>query len=307
MFSPARLADWLAQIVGERNLRTSPAHHQASANLIRDTFAAAGFVVREQEVRGPFGQGRNIIAHREGHEHPERLWILGAHYDTVRGSPGADDNGVAVAGLLEAAGVLAGHRFRDSVELVAWDLEEPQPPIPLITLGSRVMAQRARAGGQLIAGVVVLEMIGYCCSEPGSQNFPTGFGLLFPNLKRWVDERDRRGDFLVVTSNRRSRHLCTAIEAAGDKFGLPLTRVQVAGLARLIPDFYRSDHAPFWNRGYPAVMLTDTADFRNPHYHQPSDTPATIDFGFASQVMNTAVSAFIELAGGSCPGFAGEL
>ncbi len=299
MISPVRLADWLAQIVGERNLRTSRAHHQATADLIRDTFAAADFEVREQEVPGPCGQGRNIIARREGHERPQQLWILGAHYDTVVGSPGADDNGVAVAGLLEAAGVLADYRFGDSVELVAWDLEEAQPPTPFIARGSREMARRARAGGQRIAGVMVLEMIGCCCSGPGTQSFPTGFGLLFPKLNRWVKARDGRGDFLVVTGNRRSRHLHTALEAAGEEFELPVARVKVSGLARLIPDFYRSDHGPFWSRGYPAVMLTDTANFRNPHYHQPSDTISTIDFGFASLTMSTAVAAIIKLAGGT--------
>jgi Zn-dependent M28 family amino/carboxypeptidase len=296
--APARLSERLGRIVGERNPRTSPGHHAAVADLVHQTFLAAGLEVSEQPVASPFGSGRNIIGRLAGCQHPERVWILGAHYDTVTGTPGADDNGVAVAGLLEAAELLAGYRCRDTIELVAWDLEEPQALHPVITRGSRTMAREIRAARQALQGVLVLEMIGCCRYEPGSQKFPPGFGLLFPGLKRWVAARQNRGDFLAVVGNPRSQPLVDAIGRAADRIGLPCAGIEVKGAARLIPDFYRSDHAPFWSRGYPAVMLTDTANFRSRHYHRRSDTADTLDLQFASRVMIAAIEALVMLAGG---------
>jgi hypothetical protein len=299
--SPERLHRLLATIVGERNLLTSPGHHATTANLIRERFRAAGLELREQVVPSSAGTGRNLIGRLPGAENPERIWILGAHYDTVTGTPGADDNGIAVAGLLEAALLLSGRRFRDTIELVAWDLEEPQPWQPVITRGSRQMARQARARKTRIEGVMVLEMIGCCRTEPGSQRFPPGFGLLFPKLKAWVAARDNRGDFLAVVGNHRSNRLLSSLEAAAETAALPIGSILVAGAARLVPDFYRSDHAPFWSRGFPAVMLTDTANFRSPHYHQPTDTIETVDLAFAAKVMSTSLLALEQLAGAYFP------
>jgi Zn-dependent M28 family amino/carboxypeptidase len=296
--SPERLQRLLATIAGERNLLTSPTHHAATADLIRERFLAAGLKLVEQAVPSSAGAGRNLIGRLPGAENPDRTWILGAHYDTVTGTPGADDNGIAVAGLLEAARLLSGRRFRDTIELVAWDLEEPQPWQPVITRGSRRMARQARAQKAQIEGVIVLEMIGCCRTEPGSQRFPPGFGLLFPKLRSWVAARDNRGDFLAVVGNHRSSRLFSSLQAAAETTNVPLGSILVSGAARLVPDFYRSDHAPFWSRGYPAVMLTDTANFRNQHYHQPTDTIETVDLEFAAKVMSTALLALVQLAGG---------
>jgi hypothetical protein len=158
------------------------------------------------------------------------------------------------------------------------------------------MARQARATGQALQGVLVLEMIGCCRHEPGSQKFPPGFGLLFPGLKRWVAARQNRGDFLAVVGNPRSEPLVDAVDSAAARIGLPCAGIQVRGAARLIPDFYRSDHAPFWSRGYPAVMLTDTANFRSRHYHRSSDTIETLDLEFAARVMAAAIEALVTLA-----------
>jgi len=144
---------------------------------------------------------------------------------------------------------------------------------------------------------MALEMIGFSREEPHSQRFPPGFGLLFPQITRWLESRQGRGDFVAAVGDRRSEQLLAAIATAAEREDLPAISIPVCGLARLIPDFYRSDHAPFWKCSYPAVMLTDTANFRSPHYHRASDTVDTLDFNFAGKVMRTAFTALQDLAG----------
>lgn len=159
------------------------------------------------------------------------------------------------------------------------------------------MALDALRTGRQLLGVFDLEMIGCCRHEADSQDFPPGFRLLFPKIARWVCQRDRRGDFLAVVTNPRSNSLADALIDAGGLHALPVIAVPVRGAARLIPDFYRSDHYPFWRRGFPAVMATDSANFRNEHYHLPTDTVDTLDFDFASRVIATVLGALAFLAG----------
>lgn len=293
-----RLADGLARILGERHLRTSPERHEETARWIAGSFAEHGWQVREQPVPGPWGTGRNVIARREGARDPRRTWILGAHYDTVQGSPGADDNGLAVSALVEAARLLADVPLYDTVEIVAWDMEELQGLPHGVLLGSRAMAEEARASRRWISGVLDLEMIGCKDSRPGTQRFPTGFRLLFPREVRWVDQREGRGDFIAVVSNDASSELAAAFARAAARVGLPQLTLPVTGLARFIPHFYRSDHAPFWKNDFPAVMITDTADFRSDRYHTARDTAEHVDIDFAALVLEAALGALLELAGG---------
>lgn len=286
----------LRTIVGERHLRSSPRHHAAVAAFIRGRFEALGWEVVEQAVRGPFGVGANLIARHPGADPRRRCWIVGAHYDTVEGTPGADDNGVAVAGLLELARRLAGREARDAIELVAWDMEEVQTPLRGL-LGSRVMSRAMRAARRDIGGVIAMEMIGLCRREPGAQRFPRGFRLLFPEAVGEVERRERRGDFLAAVANRKAWDLVAALSAAAAGLGFPLIPLFAKGPARLLPALNRSDHAPFWWRGYPAVMLTDTADFRSGYYHGPDDTIETLDLAFAGAAIDTLHAALVKLAG----------
>ena len=298
MTTADRLRAHLDVVIGERHPVNSAAHHGAVARYIRDTFAVNKWAVSDQIFQEPHAVGTNVIGRRVGQERPERIWMVGAHYDTVIGTPGADDNGIAVAALLELATALADTDFRDTVQLVAWDMEERQGMGPLSSLrGSRHMAKQARAEGLDIAGVLDLEMIGLCNHAPGSQQFPLGFATLFPALARSMDERQHRGDFLAAIGRPNGAHLLAALERAAEAVGLPLMTLMVAGRARLIRHFYRSDHAPFWRAGYPALMLTDTADFRNGHYHRPGDTIETLDFDFAARVTRATLGALRDLAG----------
>ncbi len=297
--SQSRLREHLHTIIGERHHLTSPEHHAATADFIRRTLEGSGWEVRDQAVEGPHGIGANIIARRQGMQRPERLWLLGAHYDTVIGTPGADDNGIAVAGLLEAADKLSGFVFRDTVELCAWDMEESQSRSAGSLIGSTTMARDARRRGVDIAGVLDLEMIGLCQPEPDTQKMPRGFGLLFPKQIKRMKDRGMRGDFLVGVGNRPAEGLLEVFADCAARVDLPFLPLSVTGAARLVRDLYRSDHAPFWMRGYPAVMLTDTAYFRNGHYHQPTDTIDTIDFDFAARVTAASILTVARLAGAS--------
>lgn len=295
--SPARLRRHLERIIGERHHATAPRHHREVAEYIARVLDERGWPVTRQRVEGPHGVGDNLIARRGGTERRERSWILGAHYDSVIGTPGADDNGVAVAAVLEIAEILGDTRFRDTVDLAAWDMEEEQSAGAGALLGSTVMADEASRAGQDIAGVFDLEMIGLCRREPDSQNMPPGFGLLFPGVVRRMKRREMRGDFIAAVGDHRSGALLASLERAAGLIDLPFVPLPVKGPARLIDHFFRSDHAPFWRHGYPAVMITDTAEFRGGHYHRASDTIETIDFDFAADVTRATVIALCAMAG----------
>jgi aminopeptidase YwaD len=284
-----------------------PGREQA-ANLIEQRFRIAGWQVRRQEFQTLIGPGRNVIATHIGTTHPEMLYVLGAHYDTVEGSPGADDNGSAVAGLLAVAAALGDVACEATVELVTFDLEEYS------FLGSQHYVEqllraeverslehrpaRREGKGPSVEGALILEMIGYRSTAPYSQKIPTGFDYLYPEQIRSIIARGRRGDFLALVSNRDSRALAGA---AGEAFqaaepDLPTVLVEAPDGPVRPNALYLSDHVPFWEAGLPAVQFTDTAFLRNPHYHLPSDTPATLDYEFAAAVTRGTLAALCHLA-----------
>ncbi len=243
----------------------------------------------------PVETSENVIARLEGVRTPERVFVVGAHFDTVPGSPGADDNASGIAGMLEIARVLADSRPASSVEFVAFALEE------LGLIGSRQYAQRARANGVDIIGMISLEMIGYTCDVSGCQ-------VPFSDVPDCLDVEPEGvdvGTFIAVVANDASSGLLEGFEqAARDHVTkLELVTARVAGVGLCFPDTRRSDHSPFWDQGYRAVMSTDTANFRNPNYHQPTDTSDTLDFVFATRVTQAAL-AFVLLevdCRGGCP------
>lgn len=258
----------LAETIGHRSYRDD-ANLSAAGDFVTRSFEAAGYTVALQpyEVKGR--TYRNIIAERRGEEEPDRVLIVGAHYDTVEGTPGADDNASGVAVLLELARLHAETRFRKTVRFVAFTLEEP-PFFRSRQMGSRVYARSLKAQGEQVEAMLCLEMVGYYSQEQGSQSFP------FPLF--WLRWRyPTTGNFITVVSNSASEplqmHVRDALKAT---MALPVETFTgpwwIAGV-----DF--SDHGSFWKEGYPAVMLTDTAFYRNPHYHRSTDRPETLDYG----------------------------
>lgn len=204
----------------------------------------------------------------EGGDRGEGAVVIGAHYDTVQGSPGADDNASAVATLLELSDAFAGAAPGRPLRFVAFVNEEP----PFMLEGSRVYAKECKRRGDELTGMVSLEMLGYYNERKGSQRYPPLLSWLYPE----------RANFVAFVANLRSlgwfRRCLGAFRAASD---FPS---EGAVLPSLVPGVAWSDHASFQRRGYPALMVTDTAFYRNRHYHRASDTPERLDYGSLARV-----------------------
>ena len=227
----------------------------------------------------------NIEVILPGSSIPDESIVLGAHYDTVGGSPGANDNGSGVAGLLELARRFAGRPRRRTLRFVAFVNEEP-PFFQTAQMGSMVYASAARERGDRIAGMVSLETMGYFSSERGSQQYPAEeMRGLYPDV----------GDFVGFVADEGSRELLeSAARAFAARTSLPL---QPAALPDALPGTGWSDHWSFWQAGYPAMMVTDTAPWRYPWYHTPHDTPDRIDFDKLGEVVNGLEAVAAALAG----------
>ncbi len=249
---------------------------RAQARLyIQQRLEVAGWDVRQQ----PFTGGINLIAERSGSDPSLKAILLGAHYDTVEGSPGADDNATAVATVLEAARLLKQLTPRP-LQLVLFDLEERG------LLGSKPFV--AQLPPESLQAAVILDMLGYRCDQPGCQSYPE----LLP-----IQPPTDRGDFLAVIGDQAHAELLQYFtpQAQGQS-GLPPTlTLAIPTLGGLAPDLVRSDHAPFWKRGIGAVLVSDTANFRNPHYHQPSDTLETLDPDFLIGSAQTVINAVAQM------------
>jgi Zn-dependent M28 family amino/carboxypeptidase len=209
--------------------------------------------------------------------------LIGAHYDTVVGSPGADDNASALAVLLESAYRLKDMLVARPVWFVAFCLEEQD------LLGSRAFISGLKQAGQPLAGAIVLECVGYASRDAGSQRTPPGVPIPVPTV----------GNFLGIVGNDASRDLVAAVDRNARRVAptMPTLALAVPGRGESLPDVRRSDHAAFWDEGYRAVMLTDTANFRNPHYHRPTDTLDTLDLEFLEGVTAIVVGSIEDLAG----------
>lgn len=286
----ARLRTTLDAIAGPR--APGDAKHTAAAALCKSTFTELGFTVSET----PATAGTNVIGVRTGTSKPNELVVVGAHYDGVPGCDAADDNGSGVAGLLEAARVLRARDHARTLVVACWDTEEDG------LVGSESHAQALADADADVAMAYVFEMIGYQSDVPNSQRFPGGFDLLFPEAGAALAAREKRGDFIAVIIGDDAAGPNAAMAAAATAIGLPAIPVVLSADFRTSPalgDLRRSDHASFWKRGYPAVMITDTANFRNPNYHcydGTADTVATLDFTFMRRVTAmTAMAAEVTL------------
>ena len=200
--------------------------------------------------------------------------LIGAHYDAVPGSPGADDNASGVAVLLELARVFAGDRPARPLLLVAFDMEE------MGLLGSCHCAEALRSRRQPLRLMLSLEMLGYCNPEPRSQQYPPGLDRFYPD----------RGDFIALVGNLPAFFDLLRLHRSFRRCGTPCQWLPAGMRGKLVPDVRRSDHAPFWDRGYRAVMVTDTANLRNPHYHQASDRIETLNLDFLTAVARGLVA-----------------
>jgi Zn-dependent M28 family amino/carboxypeptidase len=284
-----RIREHIRTLEGERHPVASPEFLDRTADYIKSHLTMSGYEMSEQHVPHNVHRCRNIIATRHGvGQRQERIVVL-AHYDTVVGSPGADDNASGVAVLLAIATELSHLRFERTIHFIAVTLEENahinDPDTG--TRGSRAMATHARENSWNIEGVVVLESVAYA-GEDVVQAVPPGVPVPVPET----------GNFIALVGNERSRELVEGFARIIERgqIDLPHVSLIVPGNGDVLPDSRRSDHAPFWDEGYRAIMVTDTTNFRNPHYHRSSDTLETLNLEFAAKVCSVTAGLLIDMA-----------
>ena len=280
----------LAGEIGERNM-WHYAQLNAAADFIEDSFSRAGFHPRRDsyEIRGQ--SCHNIEAEISGGPQgaavsspPPPIIVIGAHYDSVFGSPGANDNGTGVAATLALARRFAARNPKHTLRFVAFVNEEP-PYFLSAEMGSQVYARRCKERGEKISAMISLETIGYFSDAPHSQTYPSpGLGLFYPKV----------GNFIGFVSNVQSRALLRrAIALFRKNAKIPS---EGASLPAFIPGVSWSDQWSFWQHGYPAIMVTDTAPFRYPYYHSSSDTPDKLDYDRFTLVVSGMDKVIQELA-----------
>jgi Zn-dependent M28 family amino/carboxypeptidase len=284
MTDQSRLMAHLRALVGERHPLSSPLRLQHTEQYLRAQFSKAGLAISTHDFDALGGIYRNVIGvarpPSEQSQPAQPPLIVAAHYDTVPGSPGADDNASALAVLLDVAQRIRQTSLSRPVHFIAFCLEEED------LLGSRAYVAHLTETRRPVCGAIILECVGYASEEGGSQRIPPGVPIAVPTV----------GNFLAVIGNQNSAALTTALSQTMNRH-VPAVPLVVPGNGELLPDTRRSDHTAFWERGFPAVMLTDTANFRNPHYHRPTDTIETLNLDFMSAVTDAVTAAVIELDG----------
>ncbi|AFY32985.1 M28 family peptidase [Calothrix sp. PCC 7507] len=266
-----RLQTHLNEIARERDPYMATAGHFFVQEYIRQQFAQWGSVeIHTFLVNGKTYQNLilNLSPQVQRRQKDLPLILIGAHYDAVPGTPGADDNATGVAVLLELARKFTAEPARYPLRLVAFDMEEYG------LLGSADYAALLRQQKQRLRLMMSLEMLGYQNSQPNSQNYPPPLERFYPN----------QGDFIALIGNLRTLPDLISISRSIRQVGVPSQWLPAPNRGLIVPQTRLSDHASFWDVGYPAMMVTDTAFLRNPHYHKPSDTIATLDLDFLTGV-----------------------
>ena len=274
----------LAQEIGERNLSQRYPQLIEAAKFIEQALQDAGYEVRRQEITIHGKVVWNIDAQCPGHAHPLEIIVVGAHYDTVPGSPGANDNGSAVVANLALARAFA-RVMRERTVRFAFFVNEEMPYYMTDGMGSLRYAQQCRATGENVVGMIALETIGCYVDEPLTQRYPIGLlRHLYPTT----------GNFVAVVGNLGSRRLVHRVIR-----GFRRAQFPSEGMAapQWLKDIFRSDHAAFWHCGYPALMITDTANFRYPYYHTSEDTVDKINYAALARVVSGLKESLVELAG----------
>lgn len=254
-----------------------------AAIYIRSALAESGCAIAEQGYQYRDRRVINLIGRSAPSVGSSEYYVVGAHYDTVPTTPGADDNASAVAVMLELARRVSNSNLKAPVLFVAFTLEEP-PAHLTRHQGSRVFVRQCRSSGDGVLGALILEMVGY--TSPRQH---------YPYIVRWLGY-PAQGDFIGIIGNWRSRRFGHAVlKGFRDNRNLPVESLFLPFDGWILPSTRLSDHASFWDAGWPALMVTDTAFFRNPNYHLPSDTIDTLDFNFMGELVISLELALLEL------------
>lgn len=272
----------LAETIGERNL----GHYESlceAANYVESNLRELGYPMERQTYQVNNLDCFNVVAEVTGGSQPDEIIIIGAHYDSVRGTPGANDNGSGVATMLSLAKLLADFKPDKTLRFVGFTNEEPPYFQNRGEMGSWVYAEACRKADDNIVAVLSLETMGYFSDEPDSQNYPPPLNAFYPST----------GNFIGFVSNVGSSQLQRrVIKVFRENSSVPS---EGASLPSSVPGVGWSDHWSFWQEGYPGIMITDTAPFRYPHYHEPTDTPDKIDFVKLAEVTESLVHVIKDL------------
>ncbi|HUK21432.1 MAG TPA: M28 family peptidase [Gemmatimonadales bacterium] len=286
---PERLRAHVAALCGPRHRHTTPDALARAEHYVARELAALRLTVDRVPFNFDGAEYHNVVGTRAG-TRPERPRVLiGAHFDTVPLTPGADDNASGIAAMLEAARVLASQTCAATLEFVGLNLEEPQGL--RYRVGSDAFARAMRQRGVQYRGALILEMVGYTDTTPNGQRIPA---LLF-----WK-RIPKTGTFLAATGDGQSARLLREFATVARRAvpELPIVTFRSPFRGWLVAHTRLSDNASFWDQGYPALMLTDTAFMRNPYYHTRGDRIETLDFAFMTHVTDAVVAAARNLAGG---------
>lgn len=295
----------IASIYGIRNLKSNPDHHLKVRNHILKEFRDQGLIAYTQNFNAtkisnnktfdknstPYGV--NLIGEIRGIDDSDELIIIGAHYDTVDVSKGADDNGSGVSSLLETMKILSNYSFSKTILFIAFDQEEYG------MLGSSYFVEQYQKNQKKVLAYINLDMIGFYNAEKNSQPFPQEMKSIFPIAYEKVSKNEFRGDFILSTSNESSVNLMKSFEANAKQFSKQLKVVSIAvpDDGKFAPDEFRSsDHVAFWDANISAINIGDTGDLRNRNYHGPKDTISTLNFDFMNSITKALVATISDLA-----------
>jgi hypothetical protein len=263
---------YLADEIGERNVRYRPHKLAHTAEFVAAELSAAGYTVQRQEYDVDGTICANLEVEIVGLTRPDEIVIIGAHYDSVPNCPAANDNGSGMAAVLSLARAFCDSRNDRTLRFVAF-VNEEEPYAHTDRMGSWVYARRCRQRGEKILAMLSLETIGYYSDEPGSQKYPRPLGFLYPS----------KGDFIAFVGNTRyGRLVRQVVRVFRQNEQFP---AQAGAVPEVFSDIGRSDHWPFWQEDYPAIMVTDTAPFRYRHYHTAEDTVDKVDFERMARVV----------------------
>lgn len=271
----------LASEIGERNVWRPKALY-AAADYIRASWSQLGYEVHAQGYDAGGVWSENLEIEIGGSTRANEIVLAGAHYDTVKGSPGADDNASGVAALIEIARLFSDIKPERTLRLVAFVNEEP-PFFYFGEMGSKIYAHAARERNDDIRLMLSLEMLGCYSEEPGSQSYPPFMRWFYPD----------RGNFIGFVSNLKSRHALKQFAAAfAASSDFPF---ETLASPAIVPGVSWSDQLSFWRQGYQAVMVTDTAFYRYPHYHRASDAPWELNYAEMARVVEGMAGALTVL------------
>lgn len=274
--------DVLAGQIGERNLFRYDRLVKA-ADYIRSTFSKFGYEVQRQTYKVSGQVCENVEVEVTGVHRPDEIVLIGAHYDSVKGSPGANDNATGVAAVLALARMFSEAKSSRTLRFVAFTNEEP-PFFQTSRMGSLVYAKRSRERGEKIVAMLSLETIGYYSDEPGSQGYPFPLHFMYPST----------GNFVAFVSNVKNGPLVRQLIHAFRR--LAQFPSEGAALWGLLPGVGWSDHWAFSRKGFPSAMVTDTALFRYPAYHSHADTPEQVQYERLARVVSGLQRIIAELA-----------